>query len=470
MTKPMPHRGDHAIVLGASMSGMLAARVLADFYTKVTVVERDVLPDGPAGRRGVPQGRQGHVLLGRGGQVIDELFPGLFTEWEADGGHTLGYRDFSRIHMSLGGHLMIKSPAARSREPLMHLSSRPFLESKVRQRLRAIPNVTFLENHDIVDFSTNPSRTRVSGVTVAEREAGELCWLPGDLVVDATGRGSRTPAFLKSIGYEPPHEQHVVARTVYASHMLRMPADRLEPLIMVGALPDRPTGLFLARYEDDQWIFTAIGMLGEEPPGDLPGMIRFVRDFAPAHLVSALTAAEPVGEVARHRMPSSQWRRYDRMSRFPDGLLVCGDGICSFNPVYGQGMTIAALDALAIRDCLRRGTRHLSERYFRAAAKSIGVAWSMAAGSDLTFPGVVGPRPLSARLTNRYIDWLLAACESDVVVAEQFARVNHFLDHPLRLMAPTVMARVARANLRNRPRPSIGQQVRSARPLALHRR
>lgn len=466
----MPQRGEHAIVLGASMSGMLAARVLADFYAKVTVVERDILPDGAAGRRGVPQGRQGHALLGRGGQLIDELFPGLLAEWAAGGGQSLSYRDLPRIHMSVGGHLLVKAKATHTREPLIHLSSRPFLESKVRQRLRAVPNVTFLEGRDIVDFSTAPSRTRVSGVTIAERAAGgEICWLPGDLVVDATGRGSRTPAFLKSIGYQPPAEQHVVTRTAYSSQMLRMPAGDLEPLIMIGPVLDRPTGLFLSRYEDDQWIFTAIGMLGEEPPADLTGMIRYVRDFAPAHVISALEAAHPLGEVARHRMPSSQWRRYDRLSRFPDGLLVCGDAICSFNPIYGQGMTIGALDALAIRDCLRAGARHLPERYFRTAAKSIGLAWSMAAGSDLVFPDVVGPRPLSTRVTNRYIERVLTACESDVVVAEQFFRVNHFLDHPLRLIAPAVAVRVARTNLRGRRRPVTGEPIHSSRPVALHR-
>lgn len=444
----MSSRGEQAVVLGASMAGLLAARVLADFYRSVTVVERDVLPDGPTARRGVPQGRQGHALLGRGGQVIDELFPGLLTEWAAGGGETLDYQDLPRIHCSFGGHLLVRSPATRT-EPLIYLSSRPYLEAKVRERLKQLPNVAFLEGHDVVDLTTNSCRSRVSGVTVAGRNSGdENRWLPADLVVDATGRGSRTPTFLKDMGYQPPVEQHVTMHTVYASVMVRIPPDQVEPLVVIGPVPERPTGLFISRYEDNQWIFCVFGMLGHEPPGDLAGMVRFVEGITPEHILSAVRSAEQLGEVARHRLPSNQWRRYDLLHRLPDGLLVCGDAISSFNPIYGQGMTVGALDALAMRDCLRHGTRRLPARYFRKASKAVGLAWRMAAGSDLVFPETEGPRTLATRLTNRYVGWVLEASESDVVVAERFLRVNHFLDHPVTLMEPTMGMRVARAKLR----------------------
>ena len=182
--------------------------------------------------------------------------------------------------------------------------------------------------------------------------------------------------------------------------------------------------MFLFGYENDTWMFTVFGMVGHEPPRDLAGMLSFAQEYAPAHLLAAVRAAEPIGEVAQHRMPSSQWRRYDKMRRFPDGLLVCGDAICSFNPIYGQGMTVAALDAVALRDCLRRGVTDLPRRYFRATAKSIGVAWQIGAGSDLAFPEVEGRRTPSMRVTNRLVDWVLTACESDAVVGGQFFRVT----------------------------------------------
>lgn len=155
---------------------------------------------------------------------------------------------------------------------------------------------------------------------------------------------------------------------------------------MIGAAPGRPTGLFLSSYENNQWMLTVWGgMLGNEPPCDRAGMLDFAHGYAPQHVWAAARAGEPLGgEVVRHRMPWSQWRRYDKLQRLPAGLVVCGDAICSFNPpVYGQGMTVGALDALALRDCLRSGADDLPRRYFRTAAKSIAVAWRMSAGNDL---------------------------------------------------------------------------------------
>ena len=172
-------------------------------------------------------------------------------------------------------------------------------------------------------------------------------------------------------------------------------------LVDIGPAPDRPTGMFLTGYENDTWMFTVFGMVGHQPPRDLAGMLSFAQEYCPVHLIAAMQAAEPIGEVAHHHMPSSQWRRYDKMPQLPDGLLVCGDAICSVNPIYGQGMTLAALEVATLRECLRGGGSDLPRRYFRASAKPIGVAWQMVAGSDLTFPGVAGRRSRLMRVTTR---------------------------------------------------------------------
>ena len=441
--------GEHAVVLGASMGGLLAARVLADFFRTVTVVERDVLSDDPANRRGVPQGRHPHALLARGAQILDELFPGILNQLVADGAPVWDDGELSKLHFSFGGHRLVRSGKLPDHKAMTaYMPSRPFLECHVRRRLRAIANVTILSGHDVAELTSTADHNRVTGVRVVNREDGAEQKLTADLVMDAMGRGAHTPAFLESLGYGRPVEDHIVMHTTYISQLLRIPPGTLNEMgVIISPAPGRPTGMFLSGYENGTWMFTVFGMLGHEPPRDLAGMLSFAQEYAPAHLLAAVRAAEPLGEVARHRMPSSQWRRYDKMRRFPNGLLVCGDAICSFNPIYGQGMTVSALDAAALRDCLRRGNDDLPRRYFRATAKPIGVAWQMAASADLAFPEVEGRRSRSMRVTSRFVDWALTACESDAVVAARFFRVNGLVDPPVRLLHPEFIYRVATVNL-----------------------
>jgi 2-polyprenyl-6-methoxyphenol hydroxylase-like FAD-dependent oxidoreductase len=445
--------GQRAVVLGASMGGMLAARVLADFFETVTVVERDVLTDDSAVRRGVPQGRHVHALLARGGQVLDELFPGFLGELVAGGAPVWDDGELSKLRLSFGGHDILRTGKV-TREPkalALHMASRPFLEWHVRQRLQAISNVTIISGHDVAELTATPDRSRVTGARVINRNDGTEQELTGDVVMDAMGRGAHTPALLETLGYRRPVEDHIVMHTNYVSQLLRIPPGTLtEMLVNIGPAPERPTGMFLSGYENDTWMFTVFGMVRHQPPRDLAGMLSFAEEYCPAHLIAAIRSAEPIGQVAHHHMPSSQWRRYDKMARLPDGLLVCGDANCSLNPVYGQGMTVAALGAAALRECLRSGYTDLPRRYFRASAKPIGVAWQMVASSDLAIPGVTGRRSRWIRVATRFVDWALTTSESDLAVAVRFFRVNSLIDSPIRLLHPAFVYRVALGNLRRR--------------------
>jgi 2-polyprenyl-6-methoxyphenol hydroxylase-like FAD-dependent oxidoreductase len=308
-----------------------------------------------------------------------------------------------------------------------------------------------MDGYDVVELTSNSDRSRITGVTITSHEGGDKRALTGDLVVDAMGRGSRTPAFLEHLGYDRPAEDEVVMRLAYASQLLRIPPGMVkELLVIIGPIPGRPTGMALFTYENSTWLLTAIGMVGREPPADRAGMLEFIEDCTPPLVLSALRCAEPLGDVARYRTPSSRWRRYDKMRRFPAGLLVFGDAICSFNPIYGQGMTVAALQALVLDRCLRAGAERLAARYFAAAAKPIGVAWQLPVGGDLSLPEVQGPRPLLMRLTNRYVDRVQAAAETDSIIADRFLKVAGFSNPPASLIRPSVMLRVAATNWRQR--------------------
>ncbi|OBI18086.1 2-polyprenyl-6-methoxyphenol hydroxylase-like oxidoreductase [Mycobacterium sp. E2327] len=437
--------GSNAVVLGASMAGLLTARSLADFFDTVTVVERDPLPDDHAGRRGVPQGRHLHALLPRGAQVIEEFFPGVLDELVLDGAQYFDGRDLSRLHYNVGGHLLAQSGSATSFTA--YCATRPFVEGHVRRRVREIPNVVVLDEHNIVGLTATPDRRRVTGARVVSRRTGECAVLKADLVVDATGRAAHTPGWLEGLGYDRPSEDRVVVHLTYASQRLRMAADTPHELgFLVGIVPGTPRGVGLLHCENDTWIFTVIGIAGHEPEGgDLAAMCDFVADCAPGHLLDAVRRAEPIGEPVRHKMPCSQWRRYDKLRRFPEGLLVTGDAVCSFNPVYGQGMTVAALEALALHDCLSSGTDDLARRFFRAAAVPIRQAWQLSTNPDLALPEIEGTAPLSARLLNGYLDRVLKAAETDVAVVDQFVRVTSLVDPATKLLRPGMIWRAVRA-------------------------
>ncbi|WP_431523725.1 FAD-dependent oxidoreductase [Mycobacterium shigaense] len=456
--------GNHALVLGASMAGLLAARSLSEFYDMVTVVERDPLPDirpeSAAARRGVPQGRHLHGLLPRGAQVIEQLFPGILDQLVVGGAHRFDGQDLSQAYYHLGGHLMVRSGGAPS--CAMYLATRPFLEEHVRARLRRIGNITLIDDHDIVDLTTTQDRHRVTGARVVNRRTRDDVTLSADLVLDATGRSARTPAWLDALGYERPAEDQVPVHLTYVSQALRMDPDALHELgFLVGAVPGRPRGLGMLRSENDTWMFTVYGIAGHRPHPDLISMCEFVEDCAPAHLLAAVRAAEPIGEPTRHSQPSSRWRRYDRIRRFPEGLLVIGDAICSFNPIYGQGMTVAGLEALALRNCLASGTVDLARRFFQAAAVPIRQAWELSANPDLCLPEIEGTPPLLTRLLNGYIDRVLTASEYDPAAVERFVRVTALIDPASRLLRPGIMWRAALAN-RRRPRRDPGQAGRAA--------
>jgi 2-polyprenyl-6-methoxyphenol hydroxylase-like FAD-dependent oxidoreductase len=440
MPDSMPGNGERAVVLGASMAGLLAARVLADAYGRVTVVDRDPLPEASAQRRGVPQGRHTHGLLARGQQALEELFPGLTAELVAAGASCGDLLGDARWH--LNGHLL-----RQERSGLVGLgASRPLLEARVRARVRALPNVDFLDGCDIVGLAATPDDRRVTAARVLRQaDAAELA-LDADLVVDATGRGSRAPVWLEDLGYRRPERDEVRIRLGYASRTYRLAADVLggDKAVLDTPTLQNPRGGALVALEGGAWIVTLAGILGDFPPTDPDGFLAFARSLRFPDIYQAVRDGEPLDDPVPFRFPASVRHRYERLDRFPDGFLVVGDAICSFNPIYGQGMTVAALEALTLRRHLERGIGPRPRRWFRDLTRVIDVPWDMSAGGDLAFPGVQGRRTPKVRLANAYLARLHAAAARDARLATAFIRVAGLVAPPRSLLGPGVVLRVLR--------------------------
>ncbi len=443
---------EHATVLGAGMAGLLAARVLSEVYDTVTIVERDPLPESPVQRKGIPQGRHLHAMLTRGSQVLEELFPGLLDELVAAGAHVLDDGDLSRIYVGMGPYTLNRSGKFSDPAALVsYLASRPFLEFHVRRRVGALGNVRFVDGHDVVEPIATTA-DRVTGVRVVNRDNGNDSVLDADLVIDATGRAARTDAFIENLGYGRAAEKRSRVHATYSSLLLRIPEGMITEKLMlvIDRGPGEPGGGLIA-YEHGTWMLT-IGRLAidPEPPTDFAGMLELAERFTPPPILAGLRSAEPLGDVSVFRYTGAVWRRYDQMPRFPKGLLVVGDALCSLNPIYGQGMAVAALQSLALRDYLLEGDPRVPQQFFHSAAKHINPPWVMNQSRDPASSPTHRMGSLSKRVTDWTVGKALKAAENDIVLTEMLQRVSNLVDPPSRLQDPALIPRVILGNLRGR--------------------
>ncbi|WP_454789597.1 FAD-dependent oxidoreductase [Mycolicibacterium lutetiense] len=430
----------HAVVIGGSIAGLCAARVLSDYFDRVTLYERDELPDEPINRPAIPQGQHVHLLMARGAQELEGVFPGLLDDM-AGAGVPVVHNQPESIHFAAAGHILGTGHGLHD-SFTAYVPSRGQLEWQIRKRVNAIPSVG-LEQRAVASPQFNPETNRVTGVVLHDGER-----VPADFVVDASGRGSRLPGWLQQWGFDPPRVDTVHIGVTYASHRVRIPAGLIaEKMVLVSATRDRQLGMGMLFHEDGTWMVTSFGVANTEPPRDFAGMCQLAQTILPAHISAALQAGEPRGSMMFHRYPTSKWRRYDKLSSLPSGIVPFGDAVASLNPTFGQGVTMTAIQASNLRAVMDAGQKDVAVRLAHATARSTYPVWLMNAVADYAEHGAQGDRPWWYRPLYGLFDQFLGAAETDPVLAEWFLRRTSLLDSLYLAPSPRLIGRAVRNNI-----------------------
>jgi 2-polyprenyl-6-methoxyphenol hydroxylase-like FAD-dependent oxidoreductase len=404
------HLGDHAVVIGGSVAGLMTARVLADHFAQVTILERDRIEDGIALHKSIPQGNHAHGLMLGGQQVMARLYPGFTNK----------LLNLGAVAVRVGVEFAVMTPNGKAysfggavKEPRdlglkLYEHTRALLESCIRQCTLESANVVLRSECAVQGLIARDRWIR--GVTFAER--GDLATnLEADFVVDAGGRGSQTPRWLKELGFAAPEETSIGVDFAYSTTTFRVRNyDQPERAFYAfGPGPDFPKMGFLAKNEGGVWLLSIGGRFGDYPPTDEDGFLAFTKSLHTPQLYEIVKDAERLSEIRHYRYPISLRRHYEQIESFPEGYAVLGDALASFNPLYAQGMTSAALQAEALQALLHErahGTAQLqglSKAFRTKAAEVVSVPWTMAAHSDFAYPQTKGDRPAGLNDGDQYL-------------------------------------------------------------------
>ncbi|MBI1278158.1 MAG: 2-polyprenyl-6-methoxyphenol hydroxylase-like oxidoreductase [Anaerolineaceae bacterium] len=435
-----------AIVLGGSMTGMLAARVLSDHFEHVTIIDRDHLPEVAELRDGTPQARHLHVLLAKGLQIVEDLFPGIKAEMSAKGAVTLIWGQDTTVYMKYGW-----MPAFDSAIQTLGIS-RMLLEWCVRERIRVNPRIQTLERTKVKHLVTAENNQRVIGVQIqAKGENTETSALKADLVVDATGRTTHTPEWLVNMGYGQVEESVINSFLGYATRSYKRPETfpKDKKMITIQSLPPNiPRGGVIMEIENDECVVTLAGVNKNYPPTDEDGFLEFARNLLSPAIYDIIRDAEPISNIYGYQRTENRWRHYERLTQWPDGFVVLGDAACAFNPVYGQGMTTGALEALELNKVLTeytgKNSTGMTKSFQSRLAKVIETPWLMATGEDLRYPGTEGGKTSwQDRLVQKYIERFIDAMPLYPEIADTFVQVMNLITSPTALFQPRILLKVA---------------------------
>ena len=432
----------HAVVIGSSIAGLAAAAALARHFQQVTVLERDVAPTEPHPRKGVPQGNHPHIVLDSGRSALESLFPGLFSEMNEAGSVTM--KMGTQLRWFQHGNWRAYGDVGYT----FFCQTRPFLEHHVYRRLDALPNVTIRHECSVEGLSHEGGRVRA-----VQCRGGDT--LQADLVIDASGPGSRSPKWLAEWGYGEVNKRTVNVDIAYSSCLFR-PGDTPHDWrgMMVYPMPPHQKRVgYIIPVEGGRWIVTMAGYFGDHPPTDPDGFLAFAESLSRPELAQALAGAQRLTDPVRYRFPHQEWRRFHTMRRLPQGFGIVGDAACRFDPAFGQGMSVAAKSALALDRHLSKGVFD-AKHFQRQVAQQAMSPWLLTSSEAHRYPEARGHRPLGTGLLHRYVSRLFRHASADLDIYRAFLSVMHLHKEALALLTPGTALRLLRPLPAFEPQPT----------------
>lgn len=434
-----------AIVIGYSMAGKLAAQVLSNFFDEVVVIEKDSKPESPSVRKGVPQSAHPHVLLRKGAELLEQLFPGILDELIHNGSVVF---DFMKdVHWEHHGRKKVQAEG----DFRQLCQSRPFLEWFIQKRQEQLPNVHVLYKAKADDFLWDQEGKAVIGLLLKKSDSQSSEELYSELVIDATGPAAFFKEAFKKCSNPVPKEETIHIQLSYTSQKIKWQqsnCDSWRALLLYPQPPQIQRGGVLYPIEMGEWMVSLFGYGEDEAPLNEEGFKGFAKSLPNQELFNALVQAQPVSELQRYRVSSQYRRRFDQMNRPPGGIIVIGDALCRFDPVFGQGMTASALSAVALQKVLETsnlnamGSSLFSKKVYKKIMASLAPLWLMVISEDFMYRNTQGKRPFGLSVLQGYMKAIYRLTESDASVYQTFSRVLHLLDSPFKLFHPRILVKV----------------------------
>jgi 2-polyprenyl-6-methoxyphenol hydroxylase-like FAD-dependent oxidoreductase len=430
-----------AVIIGASIAGLAAARALSPYFETVVLIERDEDLNTSNPRKAIPQGHHAHALLKSGELALENLFPNISEELLDCGAKRI---DFSNdVRWYHGGQWKMRYESGFQ----IMIQSRPLLEQIIRHRVMALGNIKSYNGYEVESLLSNSEKSQVTGVVLRDMASrSQKIELASDLLIDASGRGSKMPQWLEGMGYAAPEETRLKIDLTYSSRLYQAPEGKefdWQLLVMNPEAPEILKAGYIFPVENNQWLITFAGYSGDATPKDNESFIEFAKGLAQPDIYEYMQELIPIGDVKVFSVPQTVRRHYEKV-QMPEGLLVMGDAFCAFDPVFGQGMSAAAKEAFALSELLAKATSlaQFGKQFHKQVSDIIEAPWMLASSEDFRYPKTVGKKSLLIPILHWYSNHIFVLSATDKEVAEAFRQVMHLLEGAEALFKPSVVVKV----------------------------